>query len=610
MDGIYGWLGPVNAPQDVLQTMARATNQVEHGRPVAIATADSGLGGQSRFRKLAVGVDGAASALLFGRPQFLDRELAATATAHGMPQALLHGWRKFGTRLPVLLSGSFAFVLLDSARGELLAAIDRMGIERLCYAHRGTTLVFGTSAEGLMGHPAVSRTLEPQALFDFLYFHVIPSPRTIYRGVTKLLPGEALTFHQGVLRVSRYWRADYTPATVSDYGELRREFRGILTDAVATASGAESATAFLSGGTDSSTVVGILTEVKGGAVDAFSIGFAAEGYDEMEYARCAATQFSTRLHEHYLTPDNIVEAVPLIASEYDEPFGNSSAVPTYFCAKAAAQAGFSRMLAGDGGDEIFGGNVRYAKQKQFEQYFLLPALLRHGVIEPIARLPGLSERLPLRKLKSYVTQANVRLPLRLETYNFLRRTSLAEIFTEDFIATIDTGAPDKALSGIYAQTSAEHYVNRLMDIDLKFVLADNDLRKVGLMTEAAGIEVAYPLLDDRLVEFANRLPVNYKVRGLKLRWFFKAALDDVLPEKIIKKSKHGFGLPFGVWATTHAGLRELVNDSLADFGRRGIIKASYLSELVRLQHSSHAGYYGVMVWVVMMLEQWLRAHRH
>jgi asparagine synthase (glutamine-hydrolysing) len=300
----------------------------------------------------------------------------------------------------------------------------------------------------------------------------------------------------------------------------------------------------------------------------------------------------------------------VIAREYDEPFGNESAVPTYFCAKTAREAGFERMLAGDGGDEIFGGNARYAKQKLFENYFRLPAAVRRGLVEPIAHLPGLSDRFPLAKLKSYVRQANMGLPLRLESYNFLHRTPLDQILGADFIHAVDPSTTDAALTEVYERTASDHYINRMMHVDLKFTLADNDLRKVGTMTEAAGIEARYPLLDDRMVAFANQLPVGDKVRGQKLRWFFKEALTDLLPEKIINKSKHGFGLPFGVWSTQYAPLGDLVGDSLSDFKQRGWIQPAYLDHMLAMQRGPYASYYGVMIWVVMMLEQWLQANEH
>jgi asparagine synthase (glutamine-hydrolysing) len=200
--------------------------------------------------------------------------------------------------------------------------------------------------------------------------------------------------------------------------------------------------------------------------------------------------------------------------------------------------------------------------------------------------------------------------LRLETYNFLRRTPLDAIFEPDFINSIDTSSTELALNETYGRATSAHFINRMMDLDLKFTLADNDLRKVGTMTEAAGVEVRYPLLDDRMVAFANRLPVDYKVRGTRLRWFFKEALRDLLPEKIIDKSKHGFGLPFGMWSTSHAPLASLVGDRLSDLGRRGWVRPAYLSEMLRMQREEHAAYYGVMIWVTMMLEEWLQTNGH
>jgi asparagine synthase (glutamine-hydrolysing) len=515
---------------------------------------------------------------------------------------------RFGEKLPTLMQGNFAFVVLEPIRKKAFMALDRVGAERLCYAHRGGQLVFGSSAQSVAAHPAVGRTIAPQAIYDYLYFHTIPAPRSLYQGVHKLLPGQYLTLKNGQVSTGFYWQADYTPVDTG-FGSQRREFRSVLDQAVRDAD-APATAAFLSGGTDSSTVVGALTAARGAPVDTFSIGFDADGFDEMEYARCAAERYGSRPHEYYLKPADIVTAIPLIAREYDEPFGNNSAVPTYFCARAAREAGFENKFAGDGGDEIFGGNARYAKQGLFETYARLPAALRCGLIEPIARLPGLSDRFPLSKLKSYVAQARVGLPLRLESYNFLHRTPLDQIFSAGFIQAVDPSATDAALTEVYERTASDHYINRMMHLDLKFTLADNDLRKVGTMTEAAGIEVRYPLLDDRMVAFANHLPVNYKVRGQKLRWFFKEALTDLLPEKIINKTKHGFGLPFGVWSTQYAPLGDIVGDSLSDFKQRGWIQPAYLDHMLAMQRGPHASYYGVMIWVTMMLEQWLQANEH
>ena len=604
MDGIFGWLGEHSAHQDLIKQMGQAAQLSPEVLLHSHSSQILGVAACSRFGKAHTHVENGLAAALTGRPQFIDDELAFIARDQNPAVAVAHGWMRYGEKLPTLMRGNFAFAVLEPLKNKACLVLDRIGSERLCYAHRNGQLAFGTSVQSVAAHPAVGRTIDPQAIYDYLYFHTIPAPRSVYQGVHKLLPGQILTLNNGQVHANFYWQADYTPVG-ADFDTRRSNFRTVLDQAVRDADVPGTA-AFLSGGTDSSTVVGALTAARGAPVDTFSIGFDAAGFDEMEYARCAVERYGSRPHEYYLKPADIVTAIPLIAREYDEPFGNASAVPTYFCAKAAHDAGFKRMLAGDGGDEIFGGNVRYAKQRLFELYSKVPALLRQGVIEPVAHLPGLSEHFPLAKLKSYITQAKVGLPLRLESYNFLHRTPLDRIFSADFIHAVNPSSADAALTETYERTRSDHYLNRLMHLDMKFTLADNDLRKVGTMTEAAGIEAHYPLLDDRMVEFANHLPVDYKVRGQKLRWFFKEALDDLLPQKIINKSKHGFGLPFGVWSTQYAPLGDLVGDTLSDFKQRGWIQPAYLDHMHAMLRGPHASYYGVMIWVMMMLEQWLQ----
>ncbi|MFP5381977.1 MAG: asparagine synthetase B family protein, partial [Gammaproteobacteria bacterium] len=450
MDGIFGWLGEHGAHQELIRHMGVAARLPPDSALATHSTPGFGLAGASRFGKADIHQDEGLAVALYGRPRFSDAELAATARTRNPAAAIAQGWRRHADQLPQRLHGNFAFAILEPTSGQVFLALDRVGAERLCYARRGGQFVFGSSVQAVAAHPAVGRTIDPQAIYDYLYFHAIPAPRSLYRNVYKLLPGQYARLKNGRIETGYYWHADYTPAA-PDYDALRADFRARLDAAVRDAD-APGTAAFLSGGTDSSTVVGALTAARGGSVDTFSIGFDADGFDEMEYARCAAERFGCRPHEYYLKPADIVTAVPVIAHEYDEPFGNNSAVPAYFCATNARDAGFAHMLAGDGGDEIFGGNARYAKQGRFELYARVPALLRHGLIEPLAHLPGLSNRFPLAKLKSYVTQAKMGLPLRLESYNFLHRTPLDRIFEADFLHAIDPASTDADLVEVYART--------------------------------------------------------------------------------------------------------------------------------------------------------------
>jgi asparagine synthase (glutamine-hydrolysing) len=196
----------------------------------------------------------------------------------------------------------------------------------------------------------------------------------------------------------------------------------------------------------------------------------------------------------------------------------------------------------------------------------------------------------------------------MHEYNLLLRLGARNIFTPEFLRTVDTEAPMRLVRHIWAAARTPSYVNRMLAYDWKFTLADNDLPKVSRSCELAGVESAYPLLSDELAAFAARLPVAYKVKGKELRWFFKRALRDFLPQKILRKRKHGFGLPFGVWLRTHRGLQQLAGDTLSDLKRRAIVRPAFVDEVVQLHRTDHATYYGVMVWHLIMLEQWFRVH--
>jgi asparagine synthase (glutamine-hydrolysing) len=233
--------------------------------------------------------------------------------------------------------------------------------------------------------------------------------------------------------------------------------------------------------------------------------------------------------------------------------------------------------------------------------------LRKGVLEPaVFGMPG-GQRVPLvRKARSYIEQASVPMPARTETYNLLDRYGHGEVFTREFLATVDPGQPLSRLNETYRQAHAQSLINQMLALDLKFTLADNDLPKVVKACELAGMEAAFPFLNNEMVAFSAGLAPELKLKGTKLRYFFKEALRDFLPDEIITKQKHGFGLPFGVWLQNHKPLQELAADSLNGLKSRNIVRAEFIDKLLGQHLDEHAGYHGTMVWVMMMLEQWFR----
>lgn len=510
------------------------------------------------------------------------------------------------------LEGGVSIALLDLEKPELLLAVDRFGIRTLYFRRKGANLIFASTVASLAAHPDVESDLDVdlQSVFNYVYFHTVPGPRGIYREMERLDPGEYLRAAPGVIEKKRYWTPSYREQSDRSERELIEEFRRSVRTAVRRclerAQGKVGA--FLSGGTDSSTVTGVVRELTGQPPNSYSIGFEVEGFDESRYARIAARHFSANHHEYVVTPDDLVDALPRLAAAYDEPFGNASAVASYYCARLAKEDGVHTMLGGDGGDEIFAGNERYLKQKVFERYALLPAFLRQRLVEPLLERFGDHAPALVRKARSYVQQANLPLPDRLESYNFLNRTDPREIFTNDFLSAVRVEEPLDLLRKTYAAAPTPSVLNRLLYLDIKFTLADNDLRKVAGTCSIAGVEVDYPFLDLDLVDFANRLPIEIKLKNGQLRYFFKKASRGFLPDAILTKQKHGFGVPCGRWLRDHVPLRELAYDSLASLARRGYLKKSYADRLRELHQGEHVDYYGVMVWVLLMLELWHQNH--
>jgi asparagine synthase (glutamine-hydrolysing) len=513
---------------------------------------------------------------------------------------------KFGIAAPLHVRGDFAVAVTDAA-GRTLLAVDRFAIRTLCYRVDGTALRYAERADALAES---SPELDPQALFDYLYFHVIPSPRTAFRNVHRVPAGHCALFERGKLTISPWWRPEFNECGAGRLSALAEEFRSVLRVAVQDKASHGKVGCFLSGGTDSSTVVGMLGQVSGDAPPAFSIGFDADGYDEMTYARIAARHFNAGHHEYYVTPDDVVGSVPRIAAACDQPFGNSSVVPAYWCAQVAKDAGIDVMLAGDGGDELFGGNTRYAKQRLFDTYGRLPTVVRKHLLEPAllgrASLKGVPV---LGKAQSYVEQARIDMPDRLHAYNLLLHVGVVDVLTEEFLLAVDQEEPLREQRSTYEASTAKSLVNRMLAYDWKYTLADNDLPKVITATSLAGVTAAFPFLDDRVVDFSLRLTPSLKVRGLTLRWFFKKALRGFLPDAIIAKRKHGFGLPFGVWMTRDARLRTMALGSLELLRDGGIVRRDFLDRLAKELLPQAPGYYGEMVWILMMLGQWQVAHR-
>lgn len=552
--------------------------------------------------------DASATLLLLGRIRPYNQPYQPTDDL----QWLLGLWQH-KTDLPHFyrqIAGFFTLVIFEHSNDSVHLINDHVGSIPL-YFHNSTNQEGQHTwlSDNLKHKAARGLPLNAQALYNYFFYHCIPSEQAVLQQTLKLAPGTWYQLNAAENAASmlvvknqvNLYRPEH-PGTVQSAAELQIACKQVIDTAVARNLQTDCA-AFLSGGLDSSTVSGLLSIYQPSA-RTFSIGFDAKGYDETEYALITAKHFKTNHHVHYLQPEEIVENFVEVAAYFDEPFGNSSAMAAYICASVAKQHGVNVMLAGDGGDEIFAGNERYAKQKVFELFAGLPkslqSLLDTVTHSPLGGLPL------LRKARSYVDQAKIPLPDRLDTYNFLNRFAPEQMFCDEFLAQVDTQAPAQAKRQRYQQCKATDPVDKMMYLDWKFTLADNDLVKVSSMCHKAGVEVRYPLFEKEVVDFSCTVPPDIKLPGNKLRDFYKNSFKGFLADETLDKAKHGFGLPFGVWMKEQPRLQQLTEQTLAALKTRQIIRPEFIDEALQIYRSGHLGYYGELIWIMVVLELWLQ----
>jgi asparagine synthase (glutamine-hydrolysing) len=599
MTGYCGWLGDGGVAAEASGALWKAQAGglgLAAQTPVTLCNAPDCVLLASADADSATAADGQLLVALDGDRRFTAR-------------ALLDEYQATGTVDLARLRGAFSLVILDRGRRRALLAVDRMGIRPLCHAGFADGLAFGSSAAAVAAHPKIGRRLNPQAIHDFAFLHTCPAPRTIYARVAKLEAAQRLEFANGHATVGSYWTPSFTPDTRAGADALGAALRETLDGAVRRAAGDSRFGTFLSGGLDSSTVTGLAARLEN-MKHAYTIGFEHPDYDESHYARLAAGHFGVDLRLYFVTPQDVATSLRAITRAYDEPFGNSSAVPAYICASKAAADGVPRLLAGDGGDELFAGNERYAKQKLFSYYGMVPGWLRAGVLDPLADGPGRrATGGPLRKLYRYVDQARAGTGRRMiEVFDQRKGIAPDQLFSAEFRPLIDPARPAEDLVEFFERSPARSDLDRMLHLDWKITLADNDLRKVNRMCELAGIDVRYPMLDEEVVDLSMRVPDGLKLRGGKLRHFYKQAFGGFLPGEIINKRKHGFGLPFGEWLKTEPVLRDTTYPALESLKRRGIFDPAAIDRVVTQHREGHASYYGSMVWALLMLELWFEEH--
>ena len=516
-------------------------------------------------------------------------------------ETIVHAYEEWGDAAFSRLRGMFGIALWDARERALILVRDRVGIKPLYYAEAGNRLYFGSEIKSMLAAEDIETTVDPSALDHYLSFLYTPGHASIFTGIKKLQPGHLLRWQNGAISIRKYWELPTQEDTSISEAEAVEKLRAVLQDAVSSHLMSEVPLgAFLSGGVDSSLVVGLMAQVSS-RVQTFSIGFDDPAFDELEHARTVATHFGTDHHEFVVKPDALAILDDLVC-HFDEPFGDSSAIPMWYVSELARRH-VTVVLSGDGGDELFGG---------YDRYFPHPRVAAFDHWSPPGTRAVAAALWPL-------------FPHGAKGKNFLRRVARDEqgrylddigYFQPDEKQTLVTPDLRERIGGSEATRAARERFDRLahlpwhaqmMHFDFETYLPEDILTKVDRMSMAHSIESRVPLLDNEVVDFASRLPASLKIRDGRRKHILKEAAAGLLPAHILDRKKQGFAVPLGGWF--RGGIRELFSDVLLSrrATERGYFDVKFIERLVD-EHVSGRREHTLRLWALVIFELWHRQY--
>ena len=537
----------------------------------------------------------------------LKKELESTGhrfKTNSDTETILHAFEEYGENCLEKLRGMFAFAIWNFREETLFIARDRTGKKPLFYTlTESGNFVFGSELKTLLVHGEIEKQVDFAALDAYLTFGYVPEEFCIFKGVRKLAPAHFLVFKNGQIHTQKYWDFDYQPpVNIKSEEEYIEVLREKIRDAVDVRLISEVPLgAFLSGGVDSSTIVAMMSQIAKIPIKTFSIGFNEDSFDELKYARVAAKHFGTEHHEFIVTPD-LVDIVDELVWHFDEPFADSSALPTFMVSKMARQF-VTVVLSGDGGDELFAGYTRYVTDKKRSAFANLPEAIRSGVLQPVSRklphgAPGKNYlyNVSLNTVDRYIDSVS--------QFNSQRKEYL---YSKDFKASLGGafGAGERQFRAFAESISTGNSIDNLLYLDSKTYLPGDILTKVDRMSMANSLEARAPLLDHKLIEFVVNIPPALKMKGSETKYILKKAMEGIVPSEILYREKQGFGVPIGEWINSH--LRERIRADLSDNRtlERGYFEKSYVQTLLD-EHSKGRRDHSHQLWQLWMLELWHR----
>ena len=515
-------------------------------------------------------------------------------------EILVHGYEQYGVGLVEKLNGMFAFAIWDAQEQRLVLVRDRLGIKPLFYHRDNSRLIFGSEVKSVLASGLVPKDIDPDQLPMYLSYGYLPNGATMFRDIHQLPPAHMLVCEPESMHIERYWDLDQIETNeslteeeaIEQIGHLFRESvrRRLMSDVPLGA--------FLSGGLDSSAVVGLMSQLMDQPVKTFSIGFEVDEYNELNDARRIADHFGTEHHELIIRPDAI-DLLPKLISAFDEPFADSSAIPTYYVSEFARQH-VTVALSGDGGDELFAGYKRYLTPPRDERFLKLPTWVRSNLVGQVGQ--WLPTQARAKEYFSYISQPE------LERY-LARRCIYPPWSQQKLLATDMWTSEERDVAYRYAHQriqSKPHgsFLEKMLYLDTVTYLPFDILTKVDRMSMLHSLEARVPMLDHTLVEYAAKIPERLKLSDGQGKHIFRKTISSWLPSHVFQKKKHGFALPLEHWFRKE--LRDLVSDVLATSRQRDYFNAGYIQHLLD-DHQKGIRNHSARIWTLLVFEMW---HQH
>ncbi len=523
-------------------------------------------------------------------------------------EAIIYAYERWGVDCLARLRGMFAFGIWDRRRRRLFLARDRVGKKPLFYAQFGDSFIFASELQGLLADKDVPREVDPAAIDDYLSYGYVPAPRTAFKGVYKLPPAHYLTLdlkQTGIeKRIERYWSLDYEPKLRIGEDEAGEVLREKMTEAVRLRMTSDVPLgAFLSGGVDSSVVVGLMAKLSGAKVKTFSIGFKEAAYDETAHARRIAERWETDHHEFIVEPDAL-SILPKLVRHYGEPYADSSAIPTFYVAQMTRRH-VTVALNGDGGDESFAGYERYLANHLAERMRSVPgaAMAARALSRVIP--DSIDPKSRARRARRFLAVASQPMAERYPRWLKMFQDEMKpRLYSPEFSRVLN-GRGGGPLKAMFDGSMPAHPIDAAMAIDVASYLPYDLLVKVDIATMANSLEARSPFLDHEVMEFAARLPVEIKFRGGRLKSLLKRAFADLLPPENANRRKMGFGVPVGQWFRGPLG--DLLRDALLSPRslERGYFREPEVRRLID-EHLEWRADHSFQLWNLLMLELWHR----